>query len=179
MIAMGPIKIARSSKFSLLKLRLLLGLIALGLPLFSTSLLAQEAKKSLLHLNVKGRKIIAEVVRTDQEKAKGLMFREQLGRDEGMLFVYGQEEILSFWMKNTRLPLSIAFIDKSGKIVDIQDMEPFSLQTHTSIRPAMYALEMNQGWFQRNGIGVGEVIIFPAPFRKQGEEGEKGKGQKK
>jgi uncharacterized membrane protein (UPF0127 family) len=127
---------------------------------------AQEGKKSLLPLTIKGKTIKVEVARTEKEKEKGLMFRERLGKDEGMLFVYEGEEILSFWMKNTRLPLSIAFIDKRGKIVDIQDMEPFSLQTYISAYPAKYALEMNRGWFKRNGIKVGDFVKVPLSLKK-------------
>ena len=82
-----------------------------------------------------------------------------------MLFVFDREEPLSFWMKNTRLPLSIAFIDKGGRIVDIQDMEPFSLESHTSTHPARYALEMNQGWFEREGIKVGHLVKIPSSLR--------------
>ena len=112
-------------------------------------------------LTIKEKKIKVEVVRTDEEKAKGLMFREKLGKNEGMLFVFEREETLSFWMKNTRIPLSIAFIAKDGKIVDIQDMEPFDLQSHVSARPARYALEVNQGWFKKNGIEVGDFVHIP------------------
>jgi hypothetical protein len=122
---------------------------------------AQEGKKSLSLLTIRGKTIKVEVVRTETEKEKGLMFREQMGRDEGMLFVYEREEMLTFWMKNTRLPLSIAFIDKAGKIVDIQDMEPFSLETHVSAYPAKYALEMNRGWFAGEGIKVGDLVKIP------------------
>ena len=127
---------------------------------------AQEGKKSLLPLTIKGKTIKVEVVRTEKEKEKGLMFRERMGKDEGMLFVYERQERLSFWMKNTRLPLSIAFIDKKGKIVDIQDMEPFSLRTHASSSPAKYALETNQGWFKRNGIHVGDSVNLPPGLKK-------------
>ena len=127
---------------------------------------AQEGKKSLLPLTIKGKTIKVEVARTEKEKERGLMFRERMGKNEGMLFVYEREERLSFWMKNTRLPLSIAFIDKGGKIVDIQDMEPFSLRTHVSARPAQYALEMNQGWFKKNGIEVGNVVKSPPDLWK-------------
>ncbi len=126
----------------------------------------EEGEKPLFQLAVKGKKIRAEVVQTEEEKARGLMFREGLGKDEGMLFVYDREEILTFWMKNTPLPLSIAFLDQRGKIVDIQDMDPFSLRTHASTLPARYALEMNQGWFKRNGIGVGDVVSIPAAIKK-------------
>jgi uncharacterized membrane protein (UPF0127 family) len=132
----------------------------------SPDLWAQEGKKSLLPLTIKGKIIKVEVARTEREQEKGLMFRERLGEDEGMLFVYGEEETLSFWMKNTRVPLSIAFIDKKGKIVDIQDMEPFSLRTHASSSPAKYALETNQGWFTKNGIRVGDSVYLPRGLKK-------------
>ena len=125
-----------------------------------------EERKPLLELTIKGRKIRVEVAQTEDEKARGLMFRQSLEKDEGMLFVYDREEILTFWMKNTPIPLSIAFLDRKGKIVDIQDMEPFNLRVHASARQARYALEMNQGWFRRNGIGVGEVINIPALTKK-------------
>ena len=120
----------------------------------------------MVQLTIKGKIIQVEVVRTEEEKARGLMFRQELGTDEGMLFVYGKEEFLTFWMKNTPLPLSIAFLDPKGRIVDIQDMEPFSLRTHTSSRRALYALEMNRGWFRKNGIGVGDMVTLPAALKK-------------
>jgi uncharacterized membrane protein (UPF0127 family) len=117
-------------------------------------------------ITIKGNKLTVEVVKTEQEKAKGLMFREKMGKDEGMLFVYEKEELLSFWMKNTRIPLSIAFLDKSGKIVDLQDMVPFSLQTRTSALPAQFALEVNQGWFEEHGISVGDSVKLPGLIKK-------------
>lgn len=128
---------------------------------------AQEGKKALLPLTIKGKTIKVEVARTGKEKERGLMFRERMGKDEGMLFVYEREERLVFWMKNTPLPLSIAFIDKGGRIVDIQDMEPFNLATHTSAHPATYALEMNRGWFAREGIKVGDLIKIPPTVRRK------------
>ena len=128
---------------------------------------AQEGKKSLLPLTIGGKTIKVEVARTEKEQERGLMFRERMGKDEGMLFVYEREERLSFWMKNTRLPLSIAFIDKGGRIVDIQDMEPFSLDTHTSAYPARYALEMNRGWFAREGIKVGDLMKIPPTVHRK------------
>lgn len=122
--------------------------------------------KSAISLTLKGKNLKVEVVQTEEEKARGLMFRESLGKNEGMLFVYEKEEFLSFWMKNTRIPLSIAFMDAKGIIVDIQDMEPFGLETHTSAFPALYALEVNQGWFRRNGITVGDRVNLPPAPRK-------------
>ncbi len=121
----------------------------------------QEQGKARVQLTIKGKKIRAEVARTEEEKSQGLMFRDKLAPDEGMLFIYEREDFLSFWMKNTPLPLAVAVLDQRGKIVDIQDMEPFNLRTHTSARPALFALEMNKGWFRKNGIKVGDVISFP------------------
>lgn len=123
---------------------------------------AKETKKKMFSLTIQGKKLQVEVARSEQEKSRGLMFRKKLGENEGMLFVYGEEEILSFWMKNTPIPLSIAFINKSGRIVDIQDMEPFSLKTHVSAYPAQFALEVNRGWFKQNGIGIGAVVKLPS-----------------
>lgn len=126
----------------------------------------QEREKAFVQLTIKGKKIRIEVARTEEEKSRGLMFRDKLGPDEGMLFIYEREDFLSFWMKNTPLPLSIAFLDHRGKIVDIQDMEPFNLRTHTSARPALYALEMNKGWFKKNGVKVGDVVQRPPSLVK-------------
>ncbi len=81
-----------------------------------------------------------------------------------MLFVYAEPEILTFWMKNTRMPLSIAFIAADGLIVSIQKMKPFPTTTvYASPAPALYALEVNQGWFEENGVGVGDVIELSLP----------------
>ncbi|MCX5918384.1 MAG: DUF192 domain-containing protein [Deltaproteobacteria bacterium] len=126
----------------------------------------QGEGKTSVQLTIKGKKIRVEVARTEEEKSQGLMFRDKLGPNEGMLFIYEREDFLSFWMKNTPLPLSIAFLDQRGKIVDIQDMEPFNLRTHTSARPALYALEMNKGWFKKNGVKVGEKVQMPPSLIK-------------
>jgi uncharacterized protein len=124
-------------------------------------LVSPEGGRVFWELQIRGKKVRAEVARTEAEKARGLMFRQELGEDEGMLFVYEKEAFLSFWMKNTPLPLSIAFLDKNGVIVDIQDLVPFSLRTRVSAYPARFALEVNRGWFQANGIAAGDRVIFP------------------
>jgi uncharacterized membrane protein (UPF0127 family) len=103
------------------------------------------------------------------------MYRRSLGENEGMLFIYDSPRMLSFWMKNTRIPLSVAFLDGSGKIVQIEHMRPYdSITRHSSSRPVQYALEMNRGWFERNGVGVGDVVGIPrlttggqAPLRQR------------
>jgi hypothetical protein len=91
----------------------------------------------------------------------GLMFRDRLGDDAGMLFVYPRPQPLSFWMKNTRLPLSIAFIRADGSIANLRDMTPFDEKTfHQSDGECLYALEVNQGWFARHGIVQGQRVRF-------------------
>jgi uncharacterized membrane protein (UPF0127 family) len=111
-------------------------------------------------LYIRNLEIQAEVAATAAERAKGLMGRKHLGKDDGMLFIFESEAIHGFWMKNTLIALSIAFIDRDGKIVAITDMKPLTLNSHDPPRPILYALEMNQGWFAEHGIRVGEVIRF-------------------
>lgn len=137
--------------------RISLCLVYLGLLLPSLSF-AESLPKIPLYLH--GKEIWVEVARTPEARAKGLMGRKHLGKDEGMLFVFEEEGYHSFWMKNTLIPLSIAFIDREGRIVKIVDMEPLSLTSHTPSQPILYALEMNRGWFSRNGVRVGDVVRF-------------------
>jgi hypothetical protein len=109
---------------------------------------------------IKDREIWIEVAKKEEERARGLMGRTSLGRDEGMLFIFDDEGYHGFWMKNTLLPLSIAFIDKKGEIVWITDMKPLTLSTHNPPKPILYALEMNKGWFATNGIKIGDIVRF-------------------
>ncbi|MDR3342594.1 MAG: DUF192 domain-containing protein [Treponema sp.] len=102
--------------------------------------------------------ITAEIARADTERTQGLMNRKTLDDGKGMLFVFDRDSILSFWMKNTRIPLSIAFISAEGRILEIRDMEPESLTAIHSSRSARYALEAPQGWFNRAGITPGDRL---------------------
>ncbi|MBM4306253.1 MAG: DUF192 domain-containing protein [Deltaproteobacteria bacterium] len=111
-------------------------------------------------LYIKEKEIRVEVAKTPGERAVGLMDRKHLGKDEGMLFIFEEEGYHSFWMKNTLIPLSIAFIDKEGRIVKITDMKPLTLTSHPPPKPVLYALEMNQGWFSKNGIKAGDMVRF-------------------
>ena len=114
---------------------------------------------------VKGRVLTIELAITPEARSCGLSLRDSLPENRGMLFVYAEPEILTFWMKNTRMPLSIAFIDTAGRIVSIQKMNPFPLTTvYASPVPSLYALEVNQGWFEENGVGVGDVLEFNLPI---------------
>jgi uncharacterized membrane protein (UPF0127 family) len=89
------------------------------------------------------------------------MAREELGENEGMLFVFDSEQPLRFIMDNTLLPLSIAYIDSGGRIVDIEQMQPLSDDTYPSAEPASYALEVNQGFYEENGVEVGDEVDLP------------------
>lgn len=102
-----------------------------------------------------GDTVVAEVAATPQEREQGLMYRTELGENEGMLFIFERTEPLSFWMRNTFIPLDIAFLDREQRIVDIQQMEPQDEEFTESAAPAMFALEVRQGWFEGRGIDVG------------------------
>jgi uncharacterized membrane protein (UPF0127 family) len=107
--------------------------------------------------------IRAEVAVTPMQRATGMMFRREMGASEGMLFVFAQPAPQCFWMRNTLLPLSIAFIDDDGTIVDLADMQPQSDRNHCSKQPVRFALEMNLGWFAKRGIKPG-FRLKGAPF---------------
>lgn len=102
--------------------------------------------------------IRAAVAQTPEQRQTGLMFRREMAQHEGMLFVFEQASAQCFWMKNTLLPLSIAFLADDGSVVNIADMKPQALDSHCSAQPVRYVLEMNQGWFAKRGIKPGSKI---------------------
>jgi len=102
--------------------------------------------------------IRAEVASTYDSRAQGLMFRKHLGPNEGMLFVFPQSEAQCMWMKNTLIPLSVAFIDEKGRIVSISEMKPQTETSHCAAGPARFALEMSKGWFTAKGIKPGSSL---------------------
>lgn len=102
-----------------------------------------------------------EIADTPEERQTGLMGRTALAEDAGMLFVFDEEQPLSFWMRDTLIPLSIAYINAEGRIVDIQDMQPLDETPHPSAEPALYALEVNQGFFLERGVMVGDTVELP------------------
>jgi uncharacterized membrane protein (UPF0127 family) len=109
--------------------------------------------------------ILVELADDEEHRAHGLMFRQSLPEDHGMLFVFDSERPLGFWMKNTLIPLAIAFIDQDKRLIDIQEMVPAvageaSPRVYNSAAPAMYALEMPKGWFARNKIEKGATFSF-------------------
>jgi uncharacterized membrane protein (UPF0127 family) len=99
--------------------------------------------------------IRAEVADRDATRSLGLMHRTSLPQNGGMLFVFDADAIHCMWMKNTLIPLSVAFLDAQGAIINIADMQPHSEQSHCAARPSRYALEMTQGWFAQRGIRAG------------------------
>ena len=117
-------------------------------------------KRNLTILKADGTKIsvLAEIAVKPEDRNRGFMERKNIPQGTGMLFVFENDQILNFWMKNTPTPLSIAYISKDGKIKDILDMQPFSLADITSSGYVRYALEVPQGWFKKNGIAVGDAI---------------------
>lgn len=102
--------------------------------------------------------IRAEVAATEPQRQQGLMFRQSMEVNEGMLFVFERPAGVCMWMKNTPLPLSVAFIDAEGKIINIEDMQPNTTDSHCAKKLIRYALEMNQGWFKQRNIKPGSTI---------------------
>ncbi|MDQ3910520.1 MAG: DUF192 domain-containing protein [Actinomycetota bacterium] len=102
-----------------------------------------------------------EIADNEAERMKGLMERTELAENAGMLFVFEEEQPRSFWMKNTLIPLSIAYIDAEERIIDTQDMQPLDETVHRSAGPAMYALEVHQGFFEERGVEVGDTVELP------------------
>lgn len=106
--------------------------------------------------------IKAELARTSEQRTQGLMRRKSLADGNGMLFIFDRDQVLSFWMKNTLIPLSIAFITADGRIIEIKDMRPHDLNTVSSSRSVRYALEVPQGWFDRAGVKPGDIVVLDA-----------------
>ncbi len=108
-----------------------------------------------------GVELTVELARTAGERSRGLMLREELAEDGGMLFVFPEDTKAGFWMKDTLIPLLIAFIAADGTILDVQEMEPLSEEKHRPPAPYRYALEVNQGWFEERGFGTGDRVEIP------------------
>jgi uncharacterized membrane protein (UPF0127 family) len=119
-----------------------------------------QPKLTTLKLYLADKTVTAEVAKSIKEIATGMMFRESMGENEGMLFVFGRPHQTSFYMKNTIVPLSGAYIDSEGKILEIHKMEPHNQAGIPSKKDNIqFVLEMNQGWFEKNGISVGTRVV--------------------
>jgi uncharacterized membrane protein (UPF0127 family) len=144
--------------------RALHALVAAILLVVAATAVHAEARLRVMRVQVAGHALRVEVVTTPEQMAKGLMFREKLGKDDGMLFVYEDPGYHGMWMKNTLIPLSVAFIDGDGRILNILDMEPQTLDSHTAAGPAHYAIETNKGWFAARKIKAGDLVTgLPKP----------------
>ena len=117
-----------------------------------------QAAMPQIELTVNKQVLTTEVAHTDPDRMQGLMHRRMLPENRGMLFVFPNIAYHGMWMMNTYIPLSVAFIDNDGIIINIADMQPHTRDSHNATRPARYALEMNLGWFRKRGIGPGMKI---------------------
>jgi len=121
---------------------------------------AQDGPQKLaqVRLNAGIHNINAELASTPQQREIGLMFRNAMPANDGMLFVFEQPGQQCFWMRNTLIPLSVAFIGDDGSVVNIDDMKPQTLDSHCSAKPVRFVLEMNEGWFAKRGIKAGSRL---------------------
>jgi uncharacterized membrane protein (UPF0127 family) len=120
-------------------------------------------------VSINGHRLVVELAATPQSRQCGMSNRASLGDNQGMLFVYPRSGLRTFWMKDTRIPLSIAFLDDSGTILNIEIMSPRQTQErYHSVKPALYALEVNQGWFRSHGIEVGDRVAINPPIITRG-----------
>jgi uncharacterized membrane protein (UPF0127 family) len=156
-VAHNPTKLTGNEPYMSLIRRLFISACwALALPT-----LAQDAPQlDLIRVKITaGMYIIdAQVARTPEQRTTGLMFRKEMPQSEGMLFVFEQPAGLCFWMKNTLIPLTAAFVSDDGTIVNLADMKPQTTDSHCAMKPVRYVLEMNQGWFSKRGIKAGSKL---------------------
>lgn len=138
--------------------------LAYGLLLLCSAVVfpaCSNAAENSYELKIGAQTLLIEVATTPDARSQGLMYRESLAEDAGMLFVFPTDRQVSFWMKNTSIPLSIAYLRRDGTILEIHDLQPFSLDPVPSAGPVRYALEVNQGWFERNGVTTGMRVELP------------------
>lgn len=135
---------------------------------FQSAARAEEIHFKKESIEVGAKKVTVEIAETSSQHERGLMNRQSMKPDEGMLFIFGEEKPLAFWMKNTFIDLSIGFFDANKNLVDIQEMKAVTsimtadIPSYKSSAPAKYALEMNKNWFAKNKIKVGAKLKIPA-----------------
>jgi len=144
-------------------MRTIINFLVLILAGVAVTPLASKESCRIMIINTRGRQVplAVEIADTEPLRTRGLMHRRQMDRERGMLFVFDRERNQNFWMKNTFIPLSIAYISSIGVINEIYDMKPLDTSvTYPSAMPARYALEVNQGWFRKNNIMKGCRIVL-------------------
>ena len=139
----------------------LLARLAFAFLLLSAQAFAQNLEPKFPHtdISIGMFRIDAEVAATEGLREYGLMFRKDLPSNAGMVFIFDVPQHYCMWMKNTLLPLSVAFIDESGKITNIEDMQPQTENSHCASRPVRFALEMNKGWFKDKNFKTGTKVL--------------------
>lgn len=135
-----------------------LWLLALLLAACAARAEAPQTGLPVIGLDIAGHKLTVEVAATPESRNIGLMHRRMLPEDRGMLFVFPVPAIYSMWMANTHIPLSVAYLDPQGRIINIRDMPPLTHSSYSAGDDALYAIETNQGWFAKRGIGPGTVV---------------------
>ena len=120
----------------------------------------------LIPLSVNGHNLKVELASRRPEQIQGLMYRRKLSSNSGMLFVYQKSTCIGFWMKNTIIPLTVAFISANCRIIHIEDMAPETTEIHRSPQPVRYALEVNRGWFEDRAIATNSIVHFKIPVER-------------
>lgn len=138
------------------RISLLRVLAALLIAAATRQVLADASPRTILRIGSHPLKV--EIAKSEAERNQGLMFRKSLPREEGMLFIFDDPGYYAMWMKNTLIPLSVAFVDREGVILNIADMEPRTLDTHLAAGPALYAIETNKGWFAAHRVQAGDKV---------------------
>lgn len=139
-------------------MRVFVASVLVGFALLATTAVSAQQQLPVVELSAGMHRIEAEVAHTDQSRRIGLMNREAMAEQRGMVFVFTQDARHCMWMRNTLIPLSVAFLDDEGRILNIEDMAPLTEDSHCAAGPARFALEMNQGWFKQRGIAEGARI---------------------
>ena len=135
---------------------------------YAREIMTSQVDPGNADLYIGGRKISVELATTNETRNRGLMHRNSLAADSGMLFVFPNSDYRSFWMENTYIPLSIAYLTEAGRIINIERMHPFNRTSVRSREPAKYALEANAGWFKKNGIQAGDCVEGLPDFAETG-----------
>jgi uncharacterized protein len=159
------VQAARRGMRACLRIALFVGLAQAMTAPAQAQAAGQPQRLPVIQLTAGMHLIRAEVAREDRERQIGLMYRDSMPDNDGMLFIFEQPSAQCFWMRNTRLALSIAFLSDDGTVVNIEDMKPQTEDSHCSAKPVRYALEMNQGWFAKRGIKPG-MRLGGKPFMK-------------
>jgi uncharacterized protein len=125
-----------------------------------------QAPLPVTQVKISGHALRVEIATTDAQRSRGLMHRDKLAKNDGMLFVFDDPGYHAMWMKNTLIPLSVAFVDGEGRILNILDMEPHTLDPNVAAGPARYAIETNKGWFAQRRIKAGDLVTgLPKPAK--------------